>query len=111
MTESGGSIHPYQPKGDEVLANLSEGSCYPADRKQLLDELQNESRREPENPDIGLLLQVLSSRAGTYDAGGVLPAGSSLGTAMEHAQRGLDWIRDHYRDGTFRCPSEDGGAQ
>jgi hypothetical protein len=52
----------------------------------------------------------------TYDEGGVLPAGTLVanGTGKpepvftaEQVERGVAWIRDHYRDGAFRCPSDD----
>jgi hypothetical protein len=56
----------------------------------------------------------------TYDEGGVLPTGATvvrndtgkperLFTA-EQLERGLSWLRDHYRDGSFRCPSGDEGG-
>jgi hypothetical protein len=53
----------------------------------------------------------------TYDEGGVLPTGlvtvvNTSGKPIpcatsEQVERGLAWIRDHYRDGTFHCPSGD----
>lgn len=52
-----------------------------------------------------------------YDEGGVLPSGVTIAHnatsapepvfTAEQVKRGTAWIRDHYRDGTFRCPSGD----
>jgi hypothetical protein len=93
MTDSGGS---YQPKDGEVLAQQSEGGYL-----------------------MGVLIQRLQDpdRWGSYDDGGLLPPGAKVfhNTSStpepvylpEQIERGAAWIRDHYRDGTFRCPSGD----
>lgn len=56
----------------------------------------------------------------TYDEGGVLPPGSMIAHngsgkpipvfTAEQAERGLAWLRDHYRGGTFRCPRGSEGS-
>jgi hypothetical protein len=76
MTDSGGSIQPCQPKGDEVLVRLSEGYAVVTD--DMADRY-----------GAGMLSEVYG-----------IPAANIL--------RIGDWIRDHYRDGTFRCPSGGG---
>jgi len=56
----------------------------------------------------------------TYDEGGVLPSGVTIAHnasstpdpvyTAEQVERGAAWIRDHYRDGSFRCPSGGEGS-
>lgn len=86
MTDSGGSIQPYQPKDGEVLAHLSDGDTWPAVWRP---------REDWAHP--------------TYDEGGVLPTGATIAhnasSTAEQVERGAAWIRDHYRDGEFRCPA------
>lgn len=77
MSVSGGSIQPYQPKDDEVLALVSEGHAVVTDD--------------------------MADRYGTDWLSEV------YGIPAANISRIGDWIRDHYRDGTFRCPS--GGTE
>ncbi len=94
--ETGGSIRPYEPKGDEVLARRSNDEGWPA--------------VWPPRDQFAHL---------TYDEGGALAPGVTFTNTgapepvftAEQIERGRAWLRDHYRDGTFRCPggSETGG--